>query len=109
MKKNVPLTLEQFTNFINFIKDRDEAMNKINKLFTNEFEDSIFYPYFRYEAQFVKLLELTMHDNGDYISYFLYELNFGEKWEPGCIIDENDNDIPLGTIVDLYNILVEEY
>ena len=109
MEKNVPLTLNEFAEYINFIKERDEKMSEINKLFTEEFEDSIFYPYFKYENKLVHLLEQTMHDKGEYIQYYIYELDFGVKWHSGCIVDASDIDIPLGTIEDLYNILVEEY
>lgn len=108
MEKNVPLTLEQFSVYIEFIKERDKNMEKINKLFTEEFEDSIFYPYFRYEAQMVRLLETVMKDKGEWISYFIYDLDFGNKWHENCVTD-GDKDIPLGTIEDLYNFLVEEY
>ena len=44
-KSECLLTKEEFCEYINFIKDRVEAEDKINDLFTEEFSDSIFMPY----------------------------------------------------------------
>ena len=40
-KSECLLTKEEFCEYINFIKDRVEAEDKINDLFTEEFSDSI--------------------------------------------------------------------
>lgn len=39
------------------------------------------------------------------LDYFVYELDFGAKWHPGCCIDEHGNDIPLSTPEELYDAL----
>lgn len=41
----------------------------------------------------------------DLIDYFIYELEFGKEYKPGMILDENDNEINLSSIEDLYNFL----
>ena len=68
--------------------------------------------------QMIKLLEdLTRDLTGDekdsvagsWIGYFIYELDFGSKYEPGRIKAKDDTNIPLATPEDLWNILLTEY
>lgn len=57
----------------------------------------------------LELLEAIMDDNEDeWISYFCYELDFGNEWCEGCCTDEKGNDIPLQTIDDLWNVLTKK-
>lgn len=56
----------------------------------------------------VKLLEILCDDEEDgMISYWMWELDCGRKWHPGCVIDVNGNDIKLETVEDLYNYLAQ--
>ena len=57
------ISLHDFDKAIRFIEERDNGIEKINKVFTEEFEDSVFYPYFKYEAAFVDLLIAAVSDN----------------------------------------------
>lgn len=105
------LTKEEFCNSIKFILNRNSAMNKINKLFTEEFEDSVFYPYFKYETELVKVLKIIMKDNTDesWIDYFLYELDGGTKWTKDSVTYADGTPIKLKTPEDLYEFLIEEH
>lgn len=100
-----------FVQTINFIKERHDAMDKLNKAFTTEFEDSVFYPYLRYEAQMLKVLSAAFdYDDDvieDWISYYCYELDFGCKHKLGDVTF-NGVPIPLGTPEELYNMLFKE-
>lgn len=100
-----------FVQTINFIKERSDAMDKINKAFTAEFEDSIFYPYLRYEAQMLKVLAAAFdYDDDvieDWISYYCYELDFGRKHKLGDVTFKGV-PIPLGTPEELYDMLFKE-
>lgn len=108
--KDVPLTKEQFVAKLNFIHERNERMAEMNELFTREFEDSIFYPYFRYEAVLVDLLKIVMNDlESDWIDYFMYELDFGKRYVEGCITEADGTSIKLATPEDLYDLLVKEF
>ena len=42
----------------------------------------------------------------EWISYWLWELNFGESYEDGCVEDANGENIKLKTVEDLYNFLL---
>lgn len=48
---------------------------------------------------------LGERDKDEWIEYFCFELNFGKKWEPGLIRDDNGLDIVLQTPEDLYDLL----
>lgn len=106
---SAPITKEDFVKYIEFIKERQENMDKINEVFTDEFEDSIFYPYARYESALVKLLSSVMHDKFDDIGYFIYELDFGQKYEDGCIQEKDGTLIDLSTAEKLYDYLVARF
>ena len=56
----------------------------------------------------IDLICELMNDLNEYINYYIYELNWGIEWEKECITDENDNDIPLGNLKDLYRALTEK-
>lgn len=102
---------EDFEKAIRFIDERNQATIRINEAFTDEFEDSIFYPYTRYETAMVELLVAATsekYDTGDDIYYFIYDLDCGREWEPGMVTDKDGNDIKMETIRDLYDYIVKE-
>ena len=100
-----------FVETINFIRDRNDSMNKVNKVFTEEFEDSVFYPYFKYEAQMLKVLAASFdYDEAiidDWISYFCFEIDFGRKYSPTeeCAWEKDGSPIKLGSAEELYDYL----
>lgn len=100
-----------FVQTINFIKERNDAMDKINKVFTDEFEDSVFYPYFKYEDQMLKILAASFdydYDTiRDWLEYYCFELDFGRKHKLGDV-SFNGEPIPLGTPEELYDMLFKE-
>ena len=107
--KNIPLTKEQFIHYINFIKERRDKVDQINRLFTEEFEDSVFYPYARYETELINLLE-TVFEGDDTISYFIYELDFGElEFASECITNPDGTTVSLTSPEELYDYLVGEH
>ena len=104
-----------FVQTINFIRDRNDAMYKINELFTAEFEDSVFYPYFKYDNQLIKVLSASFdYDDDimyDWISYYCFELDFGRKYKLGDVsvkLNGVDVPIPMGTPEELYDFLFKE-
>ena len=104
-----PITKEEFVSYIEFIKERGEKMDELNRAFTDEFEDSVFYPYLKYEAKMVDLLKSVMHDKYGDIEYFIYELNFGEKYEDGMIREKDGTLIDFSTAENVYDYLVERF
>ena len=102
---------ELFVQTINFIRDRSDAMDKLNDVLVDEFADSAFYPYFKYEDQLIKVLAASFdYDDdiiGDRIAYYCYELDFGRKHKLGGVAF-NGVPVPLGTPEELYDMLFKE-
>lgn len=102
---------ELFVETIDFIKERSDAMTQLNKMFTEEFEDSVFYPYLRYENQLIRVLSASFdYDDEiiyDWISYYCFELDFGRKHKLG-VVTNNGAPVPLGTPEELYDMLFKE-
>lgn|GEM_PF-1614840 len=58
-----------------------------------------------YDALYL-VLEEAMHDTSQWISWWIYEMDYGEKAKKGSVT-MNGKDIPVKTIDDLYNLLTE--
>lgn len=54
------------------------------------------------------LLKDLTNDSSDIIGYWLWELEFGERYEEGCVTEEDGTPIPLKTLDDVWNYLVDE-
>lgn len=104
--KYVPMTKEQFVKAINSIKEYHTKIDNIQTVLEENCEDVVFWPP-SLEDTLVKVLEDSFNDNTDIIGYFIYELEFGTQWKPGCI-EENEKDIKMQTPEDLYDYLVSE-
>lgn len=59
-----------------------------------------------HEGTVVFLLRKLMDDLYENIDYFINELDFGRKYKPGMITDDDDEDIDLSTAEKLYDYLV---
>ena len=103
------ISKELFVEAINFMKERNNAVDKINREISDEFEYSTFYPYFRYEEMLVKVLEATMHDEDDWIRYFIYDGNYGENLKPDSVSEADGTPIDITTPEKLHDVLVKEY
>ena len=103
------LSKEVFVECINFMKDRSDAADKVNKVFTDGFEDSVFYPYLRYETMMEKVLKDAMCDENDWISWFLYEMDYGRDVKLDSAAEEDGTPIDLTTPEKLYDFLIKEY
>lgn len=94
---------EVFTKTINILKNYQEKEDQLYKVgvqimdLTGEVIDCV-----------LSLLKVSMNDETDLISYFCYDLNFGEKWYEGCVADKDGTDLVLKSVDDLYKILCED-
>lgn len=106
------ISFEAFDKTINFIKERQEKELQINKVLTEEFEDSTFLPYDKYESAMVDLLAAATSSK-DYnsledIEYFIYELDFGAEWQEGFLTDAKGATIKFQTSKDLYDYITSQ-
>lgn len=98
------MTKEQFIDIMNelleIFKDEEELRTAFQK-FDPDFNDISFS---RYSNLLLKTLTIAMGDTSDWISYWLYELDWGKLYKKGCVKDKG-KDIKLKTLGDLYNII----
>lgn len=105
--KNINIDKTKFINIMNefesFTKKIDDSSYKIRKLTDNEWD--VFFP--TEEFILCELLNKIFNcELSDDLGYFVYELEFGEKWKEGVVTDVDGNDIPLKNSSDLYDLLI---
>lgn len=57
------------------------------------------------DTDVVNLLAEIMQDEGEDISYFCWEIDFGREYKPGIIKDKDGNDIDFSDAEHLYDYL----
>lgn len=104
-------TKELFIETIEALKKQFELDLKNAKLIGEVFENvgSLYYNNELLKNQIFKILEAEFYPNikdhqTNDIEYFCYDLDFGKEWKVGSVTD-NDKDIKLQTIEDLWNYL----
>ena len=96
------MSKEKFKYFIDFIQKRRELMEDITEC-TKQFDLDFNFVDSDYESKLIELLEIEMDDDDKFISYFIYELDFGRK---GDLFTINGEEIQLLTAEDLYDFLM---
>ena len=111
MKKNI-LSKEEFVKVI----ERTEKAYR--------FDDEIKGLYMKWNLEAPENPELIVMDSlidtldkmfelpnntffGSDIAYFIFELDFGKKYEPGCVKDDNGNEIDFSSAEALYDYILK--
>lgn len=102
------ISKETFISYMEYCKElnrRDDAFNEAIKLISQDGYAFI------YGEIISKISELLLHglgvkDESDWMGYYMWELDFGAKYNPG-MITHNHVDYPLQTPEQLYNLLME--
>ena len=94
--------MESFRKKLDDESKLDKALKQISPDFGG-FHDEIG------ETLFLKMIKELVHDTGEDIDYFIYDLEWGKNWEKGCITTSDGRDIMMRDIDDLYNWLKENY
>lgn len=108
------LTKREFVDIINRLREATELVDKVEELFRNSRENlecdfcNAASLQISHEGIVVELLEKIMRDEGEIISYYIYELDFGKEYVEGSVSDENGN-IDISTPEKLYDFLVTEH
>jgi len=90
-------------DFVKYIKKYEELMSNKFDLYKMGVDLNILDEF---EYVILDILIDTFKDEGDWISYFCFDLDFGKKYEKGMITDIDDNDINLGNAENLYEFLM---
>lgn len=85
------------------VNDYGEDLNKLYRKY--DLDGYLFQPGCTIDV--LRLLHIIFGDadKDEWISYFVFELNFGKNWKPG-MVTENKKDIDLSTIEKLYDFLI---
>jgi len=109
------LSFDEFTDVMDAIREAqriesciDEAFLKAKNPYHKDKSDFIgIYGLLSYnDDALLKVLEVMFDDHAQWISYFVYELDWGKEWKQGAVTDADGTDIPLGTLADLYHLIV---
>ena len=113
----IPLSKEDFVRYIDRLCEATDLCDKIDSLM-RESKDNIENDFMNgaalqinHEPIVIELLCKLMHDDEIYsdISYFIYELDYGRKYESGMITDKDGTDIDFSTAEKLYDYLAKNY
>lgn len=111
LKKIDVLSVQEFVDIMNRLREASDLKEQVDRLFRNSRENiendfcNAAALQLSHESAVVFLLKKMLHDKYDYIEYFIYELDFGRKYEVGMIIDENGQDIDIHTPELLYDFI----
>lgn len=105
------ITFEEFNRYMTAIKDGGELQDKLTEAVSeyNRKQNmcvSLVIPSQDYII--VNLIAKILDDKNGWISYWVYELNYGRKYKDGTITDKDGDIIKLKTIEDLWNLLTSE-
>lgn len=103
------ISREEFTKYINRIHDLQKMDDEMRDWCHKWSPDTdIFFSQMNAECELVELLDKMTHPEdsyGDDVSYFVYELNFGEDYHPGCVTEADGTEIDFSTTDKLYDYL----
>lgn len=105
------ISKEMFGACIDAIQQQEEYDKKCTDAFQtilNEDRIVIGYDNGILSRQLIKLLVACINDKGEWIEYFIYELDYGKKYTDGCVTHENKTPIDLSTTDKLYEFLLKE-
>ncbi len=106
------LSKKEFVEIINRLRDSSDLVDQVDELFSNSRENvecdfcngaSL---QISHESTVILLLQKLLRDTGDDISYFIYELDYGRKYEPGMITDVDGHDIDFSSPERVYDYLM---
>ncbi len=91
-------------NKLQELSEEQEKFNDILRIVDPEFGGG----YIHNKTIFLieELLSKILNDKYDNISYYMWELDFGKEYEPGCITEEDGTPIPLANASDLYDLIM---
>jgi len=98
---------ETFIKLMTNYKELDIDINNVNIAMRKLDPDFGGFCISRVATAILEVLQAALDDKGDWISYYIYDLEWGTKYKKGCIKEKDGKNIPLKTLGDLYNLLTE--
>ena len=104
--ENGIMSKESFCKVMDDYKSMFNFTDEMNELFDKYRMDGNIYPPMCTETV-IDLLEYIFNDEGEWIQYWTFELDFGKRYEDGWVKRKDGTTIPLKTAEDLYDLLVK--
>lgn len=97
------ITFELFDSILQSVQKKDERISKISEVLGGAEE------IFAVSAidEVLRLLTEIFDDTEEWIFYWVWELQFGEKWMAG-MVEIDERPVKLHTTLDLYKLLMGE-
>ena len=103
------LNKKEFCEILNNIKKSEECMDSLNTIFKEYNKDIRIFDLLYGYSDLIKVLRVMFNDEiSECIDYWIYDLNFGDKYKDGCITEADGTNIRLKTAEDLYDYLIKE-
>ncbi len=105
------ITFEEFNYYMTAIKDMGELQDKLTETVSEYNRKQNMCVCLVIPSQdyiIVNLIAKILDDKNEWISYWVYKLDCGKKYEDGTITDKDGGIIKLKTIEDLWNLLISE-
>ena len=113
-KFSTSVSKEEFVDIMSRLREASDLVDKVDELFRKS-RDNVECDFcngaglqISHESSVVFLLRKLLKDDVEDIDYFIYELDYGRKYEPGMITDENGHDIDFSSAEKLYDYLIGE-
>lgn len=107
---NLTITKEIFVEILKNIQNQSEHDDKCNEAFKIILPETFggYYNNSFIHSSLLYLLKTAFGDNhrDSWIDYFIYELEFGEKYKDGCATNKDGSNIDLSTSEKLYEFLI---
>ena len=108
------ISKEEFVDIMSRLREASDLVDKVDELFRKS-RDNVECDFcngaglqISHESLVVFLLRKLLKDDVEDIDYFIYELDYGRKYEPGMITDKNGADIDFSTAEKLYDYMTGE-
>ena len=95
------MTYDRFEKIILNLKKFCNKIDSLSDTFNCDFFIELMGPLI---DETVDLLSYCFKDEGNWIDYWMWELNFGKRYEQK-MVQIDGKEVPLKTIKDLYNLL----
>ena len=111
LKTTKMLSEQEFVDIIERLREASDLQDQVDRLFRNSRENiendfcNAAALQISHENSVVFLLKRIMCDQYEYIDYFIYELDYGRKYEAGRIKDDNGQDIDIHSPNLLYDFI----
>lgn len=106
-KNRIPLSKAEFCKVLDSLRRNKEFLDELNNVLSKIDEDNFIYST-GLEEVIVGLLEILFEDKEDqWISYWVWEEDYGKTYEKGDVVESDGTIIPLETAEELYDFLVK--